>query len=95
MDDNNLLNAFLNYFLRLMIHLCKRHVVKFIISLISFIQTLIYYLLEVLLIAFISTSFASFFFKVNFSIFLQKKKAYYKIKGIYFCYKKIMILNTS
>ena len=60
-DVNNLLNAFLNYFLLLVIHLCKSHVVKFIISLISFIQILVYYLLEVSLIAFISTLFESFF----------------------------------
>jgi len=43
-----------------MIHLYKHHIVKFIISLTSFIQILIYYLLEVLLITFIATSFVSF-----------------------------------
>ena len=67
---------------------------------VSFIQILVYYLLEVSLIAFISTSFEIFL--VKFVIVLaffqkkkkeKKKKAYYKIKGINFCYKKIMILN--
>ena len=82
-----------------MIHFCKPHVVKFIISLISAIQILVYYLLEVSLIAFISTSF-EFFFLVKFVIALaffpkKKKKAYYKIKGIEFFHKKIMILNIS
>ena len=59
-----------------MIHLCKPHVVKFIISLILVIQILVYYLLEVSLIAFISTSF-EFFFLVKFVItlaFFSKKK---------------------
>ena len=66
---------------------------------VSFIQILVYYFLEVSLIAFISTSFENFL--VKFVIVLafskkkkeKKKKAYYKIKGINFCYKKIMILN--
>ena len=49
-------------------------------------------------IAFISTSFEIFLVKfVIVLAFFQKKekrkKAYYKIKGINFCYKKIMILN--
>ena len=81
-----------------MIHLCKSHVIKFIISQTSFIQILVYYLFEVLLIAFISTSFESFFSIIcyNFSIFpKKKKKANYEIKGIDFYYKEIMILNTS
>ena len=43
------------------IQLCKPHVVKFIISLASFIQILIYYLLEVSQITFVSTLFVSFF----------------------------------
>ena len=60
-DVNNLLDAFLNYFLWLMIYLCKLHVIKFIISLILLIQIFFYYLLEMLLIAFISTSFEFFF----------------------------------
>ena len=80
-----------------MIHLSKSHVIKFIIFLTSFIQILVYYLLEVLLIAFISTSFGSFFlvkFVITFAFF-PKKRAYYKIEGIDFCYKEIMILNTS
>ena len=93
MDVNNLLDAFFNYFLWLMIHLCKPHVVKFIISLILAIQILVYYLLEVSLIAFISTSFEFFFFLVKFVIalafFPKKKKAYYKIKGIDFFIKKL------
>ena len=65
---------------------------------VSFIQILVYYLLEVSLIAFMSTSFEIFLVKfVIVLAFFQKKekrkKAYYKIKGINFCYKKIMILN--
>ena len=74
-----------------MIHFCKPHVVKFKIFLISFIQILVYYLLEVLLIAFISTSFELFFSKIcyRFSIFPKKKKAYYKVKGIDFFIKKL------
>ena len=75
-----------------MIHLYKPHVVKFIISLILVIQILVYYLLEVSLIAFISTSFEFFFFSkicYSFSIFSPKKKAYYKIKGIDFFIKKL------
>jgi len=74
-----------------MIHLYKTHVVKFIISLTSSIQILVYYLLEVSLITFIVISFTSFFV-VKFIIFLA---SYYKIKRIDFCYIKIMILNTS
>ena len=59
-----------------MIRLYKSHVVKFIISLTSFIQILVYYLLEVSLIAFISTLFEIFFSKIcyNFSIFSKKEK---------------------
>ena len=95
-DVNNLLATFLNYFLWLMIHFCKPHVVKFIISLISFIQILVYYLLEVLLIAFISTSFEFFFSKIcyRFSIF-PKKKSILQSKRNGFFYKEIIILNTS
>ena len=64
-----------------MIHLYKHHVVKFIISLTSFIQIFVYYFLEMSLIKFISTTFVRFFFLfiiiVKFFIalaFLQKKK---------------------
>ena len=75
-----------------MIHFCKSHVVEFIISAVtSFIQILVYYLLEVSLSAFISTSFESFFL-VKFVIdlaFFQKKKAYYKVKGMDFFIKKL------
>ena len=72
-----------------MIHFCKPHVIEFIISLTSFIQMLVYYLLEVLLIAFISTSFERFFLvKFVIALAFPKKKTYYKIKGIDFCYKK-------
>ena len=42
-DINNLLNTFLNLFLWLVIHFYKSHVLKFIISLTSFIQILVYY----------------------------------------------------
>ena len=42
-------------------NLYKTHVVKFIISLTSSIQILVYYLLEVSLITFTVISFASFF----------------------------------
>ena len=60
-----------------MIHLCKLHIVKFIISLTSLIQILVYYLLEVSLITFITISFVSVFV-VKFVIvlaFLQKIKS--------------------
>ena len=83
-----------------MIHLYKTHVIKFIISLTSHIQILVYYLLKVSLITFIVISFASFFV-VKFIIYLaffqpkKKKKTYYKIKRMDFCYIKITILNTS
>ena len=79
-----------------MIYLCKPHIIKFIISITSLIQLLVYYLLEISLIAFISTSFESFFLSkicYNFSSFQKKKK--YKIKGIDFCYKKNCDLNTN
>ena len=59
-----------------MIHLYKHHVVKFIISITSFIQILVCYLLEVSLITFIAITFVHFFL-VKFVIvlaFLQKKK---------------------
>ena len=60
-----------------MIHLCKLYIVKFIISLTSLIQILVYYLLEVSLITFITISFVSVFV-VKFVIvlaFLQKIKS--------------------
>ena len=66
---NNLLTTFLNYFLWLLIHLCKFHVIKFIISLTSFIQILVYYLLEMPLIIFIATSFR------KLKIFSQRRKS--------------------
>ena len=53
-DVNNLLNAFLNYS---MMYLYNHHVVKFIISLTSFIQILVFYILEVSLITFIVITF--------------------------------------
>ena len=59
-----------------MIHFCKPHVVEFIIAVTSFIQILVYYLLEVLLIIFITVSFLSVFL-VKFVItlaFFQKSK---------------------
>ena len=75
---------------------------KFIISLASFIQILIYYLFQVLLITFIATLFISFFCSkifYNFNISSTKKKAYYKIKikikGMDFCYKKENRLFSS
>ena len=76
-----------------MIHLCKPHVVKFIISLILVIQILVYYLLEVSLIAFISTSF-EFFFLVKFVIALaffpkKKKKSILQNKRNRFFIKKL------
>ena len=59
-----------------MIHFCKPHVVEFIISVTSFIQILVYYLLEVLLSAFISTSFESFFLvKFNITLAFSQKKS--------------------
>ena len=87
---SNLLNVFLNYFLWLLIHLCKPHIVKFIISLTSFIQILVYYFFEVSLITFIVTLFVSFFSKISYSfgIFSKKKRAYYKMKRMKFFYKK-------
>ena len=77
-----------------MIYLCKPHIIKFIISITSLIQVLVYYLLEISLIVFISTSFEVFLSKIcyNFNIF-QKKN--YKIKEIDFCYKKNYDLNTN
>ena len=69
-----------------MIHLYKLDVVKFIISLISFIQLLIYYLIEVSLITFVVTSFGKGFFFFGFYFFL--KSANYKMKIMDFCYKK-------
>ena len=78
-------------------NLYKTHVVKFIISLTSSIQILVYYLLEASLITFTVISFVSFFV-VKFVIslvFFQPKKTYYKIKRMDFCYIKIMILNTN
>ena len=75
-EVNNLLNAFLKYFLWLVIHLCKSHIVKFIISITSFIQIFIYYILEVSLITFITTSSLSVFV-VKFILalaFFQKNK---------------------
>ena len=99
MDVNNLLNAFLNYFLWLVLYFYIHHVVKFIISLTSFIQILVYYLLEMSLITFIATSFVSFFY--SFSICSTKKEkekkeeAYYKINRMDFCCKRIMIFNDA
>ena len=61
-----------------MIHFCKSHVVKFIISVTSFIQILVYYLLEMSLITLIATSFISFFvveFVVTLAFFPKKKKS--------------------
>ena len=81
-----------------MIHFCKPHVVEFIISVTSVIQILVYYLLEVLLSAFISTSFERFFlvkFVIILVFFFKNKKQITKIKEIDFCYKEIIILNTS
>ena len=81
-----------------MIHLRKPHIVKFIISLTLFIQILVYYLLEMSLITFISTLFESFFlvkFVIILVFFFQNKKQITKIKEIDFCYKEIIILNTS
>ena len=60
-----------------MIHLYKTHVIKFIISLTSHIQILVYYLLKVSLITFIVISFASFFvvkFIIYLAFFQPKKK---------------------
>ena len=68
------------------------HVVKFIIFLNSFIQILVYYLLEALLIKFIATSFVRFFFflVVKFVItlaFFQKEKHITKYKELIFVIK--------
>ena len=81
-----------------MIHFCKSHVIRFIISLTSFIQIFVYYILKVLLIALISISLESFFlvkFVIILVFFFQNKKQITKIKEIDFCYKEIIILNTS
>ena len=81
-----------------MIHFCKSHVIRFIISLTSFIQIFVYYILKVLLIALISISLESFFlvkFVIILVFFFQNKKQNTKIKEIDFCYKEIIILNTS
>ena len=74
-----------------MIHLYKYHVVKFIIFLTSFIQTLVYYLLEVSSITFIATTFVRFFL-VKFVIvlsFLQKTKKILQDKKNAFLLRKI------
>ena len=69
------------------------HVVKVIIFLNSFIQILVYYLLEASLIKFIATSFVSFFFfflVVKFVItlaFFQKEKHITKYKELIFVIK--------
>ena len=73
------------------IYLYKPHVIKFIISLTSFIQILVYYFLEVLLITLIATSFVSFFvvkFVTPLAFFPHTKNTYHKIKRMDFCYKK-------
>ena len=54
------------------IQLCKPYLVKFIISLISFIQLLIYYLIEASLITFVVTSFGKDFFFFWVVFFLKK-----------------------
>ena len=97
MDVNNLLNTFLKYFLLLVIYLCKPHIAKFIISLTSFIQILVYYLLEVSLIISITISFLNVFFSkicYSFSIFPKKKSILQNKNNIVLLLKK-MILNTS
>ena len=73
------------------------HVVKFIISLTSFIQILVYYLLEVSLITFITTSFVIFFFFIALAFIQQKKKRkeYYKINRMDFCCKRIMLFDDA
>ena len=85
---NNPLNIFFELLFVMMIHLCNTHVLKFIIFLTSFIQILVYYLLEMSLITFIITSFVSFFSKIcyNFSIFFQNKKSILKNKKNGFCF---------
>ena len=82
-----------------MIHLYKHHVVKFIISLTSFIQILVCYLLEVSLITFIAITFVHFFL-VKFVIvlaFLQQKKKKKNIlqdkKNAFLLYKNYDIEN--
>ena len=67
-----------------MIHLdlCKLHVVKFIMSLVLFIQILVYYLLKVPIIALVITSLCKFLI-VKFVIvlaFFKKKKFMLKSK---------------
>ena len=79
-----------------MIHLYKHHVVKFIISLTSFIQILVCYLLEVSLITFIAITFVHFFL-VKFVIvlaFLQRKKIILQDKkNAFLLYKNYDIEN--
>ena len=81
---------FLINFLWLMIHLYKTHVVKFIISLISSIQILVYYLLEMSLITYTVISFASFFvlkFVISLVFFQQKKNILQNKKNGFLLYK--------
>ena len=92
---NDSLNAFLNYFLWLVIHLdlCKLHVVKFIMSLVLFIQILVYYLLKVPIIALVIASLCKFLI-VKFVIvlaFFKKQKFMLKSKKawIFFIKKKL------
>ena len=71
-------------------NLYKTHVVKFIISLTSSIQILVYYLLEVSLITFIVISFASFFvvkFVIYLAFFPTKKKVLQNKKNRFLLYK--------
>ena len=69
-----------------MIYICKPHVIKFITSLILFIQIFVYYLLKVSLITFIIASFVSFFFfwvikfVIALAFFFPKKKNILQIK---------------
>ena len=73
-----------------MIHLYKTHAVKFIISLTSSIQILVYYLLEVSLITFIIIPFASFFvvkFVISLAFFQPKKKVLQNKKNRFLLYK--------
>ena len=71
-------------------NLYKTHVVKFIISLTSSIQILVYYLLEVSLITFTVISFVSFFvvkFVISLVFFQPKKNILQNKKNGFLLYK--------
>ena len=77
-----------------MIHLdlCKLHVVKFIMSLVSFIQIFVYYLLKVPIIALVITSLCKFLivkFVIVLAFFIKQKFMLKSKKAWIFLLKKL------